>query len=963
MSKKVNQFMFLLTVAAVIMSSAIGTTTVYADDGGPTGESSQPVASGDEVTPPDPTGGEVTPSEPTGGEVTPVDEGQPAAVVEAQPVVEETVSVAEVLDQLPAGTDLVVVNEAGEVQPLATEAAAEIIATGDPMWCPSTPAAGGCTGSYGNFKDLIAALELDAASGSPVYTGAGVIWVEKTYNGNDDFQIAFDGTKLTQLTDLTILGGWDGGLTSTTSGTSKTDVSMVFVNWLGNVTIENMDIVAADGAAATFGLGVANHGDITLNNVSVNGTIGANGAKLSNTLGSGDVLITNSEFNNNASGNGLLVESKGTITLDTVQANDNSLTGASLENCSYLGGQCQGSGLVTVTSSTTGNQFNGNQFEGLVINSGGGIVVDHVTANNNDLNGASLTSTDTAVNGNVTVTQSQFDLSKHGTGLEIVSDGNISLTDIEASGNKNMGASLDTTDGTGTITVNASVPAVPSSFTGNNGTGLHAESGSTITLTDVTASNNEANGAYLDAVSNITVTNGTFNNNVHFSSPADPGIYANSHGGNITLNNVSADNNELGAGAVLSTSGIGVVNVTGGHFNGNGTFGVQAQSQDGNINLTGITASLNVVKGAYLNSGGLGNIFVNNSTFIENGTYGIYAATNKGNITLDTVTVIGDNGVDDGAVGPDNLTDYGAVLSTGNGGKVYVTNSNFTLNTEAGLRIISSGQVNLNTVLADQNGGNGVEVYSTYTYNCHCADSKVVSIEVNVDGSTFTNNGDYGLMVKPGPTGTLVFGTASTFGGNGLGDYLLDSSGPAECTTCGCDVPPTPVKDPNVVDVPFTGGKPVKQDYENFSSTILRLPNGNTAQINSPFQGSSTLEGLLEKDLPGKLGAGTKFVDGMNISLIDENGKPTTDENGTIVLKFKVPEDAHGKFSVLFWDPTLNDGAGGWIQMPIYEAGTSFPLNPDDPEDGRTIISGVKQEGDIVTLTVNFPGIFILTSR
>jgi hypothetical protein len=214
----------------------------------------------------------------------------------------------------------------------------------------------------------------------------------------------------------------------------------------------------------------------------------------------------------------------------------------------------------------------------------------------------------------------------------------------------------------------------------------------------------------------------------------------------------------------------------------------------------------------------------------------------------------------------------------------------------------------------------------------------------------------------------LVFvAPSSTFGGNGLGDFLLDSSEPAACEKCGCDdenKPPTDSKEPNIVDVPFKGGTPVELDYESFASTILRLPNGNTAEFIYPeFGGFGNLEGVLEEDLPGKLGAGVDFVDGVNISLTDENGNIVTNEDGTITIKFKLPEDGHGTYSILYWDPTLKDGKGGWVQLPLYEIGTIFPLNPDKPEDGRTVLSGVKQVGDTITVTVNFPGLFILTAQ
>ena len=119
----------------------------------------------------------------------------------------------------------------------------------------------------------------------------------------------------------------------------------------------------------------------------------------------------------------------------------------------------------------------------------------------------------------------------------------------------------------------------------------------------------------------------------------------------------------------------------------------------------------------------------------------------------------------------------------------------------------------------------------------------------------------------------------------------------------------------------------------------------------------------MEKDLPGKLGAGTNFVDGINISLTDAEGNPSPDGNGTITISFKLPKDAQGEYSILFWDPTLNNGKGGWVELPVYEAGTRFRLNPDDPNDSRIVTSGVQRIGDTVVVTVNFSGIFVLVSR
>jgi hypothetical protein len=925
MQKKLYQFMLALTMIAVVMA---GTTPVHADDGT---------------------------TEPAGAEEQPVEESAPEESAPAE-------TVEEILEQVPEGIELIVVSEEG-VEPLASEEAAEIILEGDPMWCPDgvTPGDITCTGSFGDFASLIAALSADAASVTPVYTGNGVIWVEDSYAGNDDDQIEFNGSVLTTLQNLTIRGGWSGGNDTNITGTSSADVSMVFVNWTGNITISDLAITAGDDAG--FGLFVDNVGTISLDNVSVNGTTEntfgfGDGAVLNAT---GDVDISNSQFDGNE-GNGLQVESGGTIDLDTVSASTNTLTGAFLDSCLYgsvTAGLCAGSGAVTITSATS-NLFNDNDFNGLVVDAGGGIAMDHVQANANALNGAFLTSADDDGTGNVSVDQSEFNGNSNGSGLDVLTDGNIGVTNTNAFSN-NTGAILDTTSGTSAINVSDSNFGVDIT-TGNDGTGLHAESGSTIDLNNVVASYNGANGAYLTAEGNITVNNSTFNENVHFNFPQDPGLYAKSHGGDITLSNVIASGNDFGAGSVLSTGNTGAINITSGQFDGNGTFGLQAQGQDGDITINGITASFNMAKGTYLSTYGLGNIIINNSGFVENGSVGIYANTSEGNINLDNDTVTGDNGIDDGAPGADDLTDYGAVLK---GNNIFVSNSSFNLNTEVGLRVVAGGQVDLVNVTADQNGGNGVEVYSTNSGSSVCPDEAVVNIVVNADGGTFTANIGYGLMVKPGPGGNLVFINPSTFGGNGLGDYLLDLSAPSESGDCGHkDETPSDSKGPKIVQVPATGGTPVVQECDLFSSTILELPNGTWINVGCPFEGFSNLEEILQENLPGELGAGTNFSAGITVSLTDDGGNTTLNEDGTITINFKIPEDSRGRgYSILFWDPTLNGGAGGWVEIPLYEFGTSFPLTPGDPADERLIVSGVQQIGDIMTITVNFPGVFVLVAR
>ncbi len=81
--------------------------------------------------------------------------------------VEAAPSVAEIVDAAPEGTQVVVMDATGQPLPLASEAAAAMLLTGDPMWCPDGKLPGdvGCTASHSGFN----------ASGYDPATGNGLI--------------------------------------------------------------------------------------------------------------------------------------------------------------------------------------------------------------------------------------------------------------------------------------------------------------------------------------------------------------------------------------------------------------------------------------------------------------------------------------------------------------------------------------------------------------------------------------------------------------------------------------------------------------------------------------------------------------------------------------------------------------------------------------------------------------------
>lgn len=303
----------------------------------------------------------------------PLATNEPAATDE--PVVEEEITVAEVLEQLPEGTQIIVVDEEGNLEPLATEEAAEIVAEADPMWCPAGTVI--VTADCVNAANVTLLLPMLASKDAD---GVIYFYTPTTYSTND---ATFNGTNtdIDQLADnsLTLQGGWDGSTTLassiTFSGNSVFSVPIEVINWQGNVTVNDLTVNGTSGNKA--GLEISSSGDVTLNNVSAS----ANGAKYGSLIYSfSSLLIQNSIFNNNgstASGWGLFAYAPGSspspITLINVQASGNSTGGAYIDT----------DGNATVSNSKFENNTSGYGLD--ASNVKGTLTLSDVTFNGNCL--------------------------------------------------------------------------------------------------------------------------------------------------------------------------------------------------------------------------------------------------------------------------------------------------------------------------------------------------------------------------------------------------------------------------------------------------------------------------------------------------------------------------------------------------------------------------------------------------
>lgn len=505
-------------------------------------------------------------------------------------------------------------------------------------------------------------------------------------------------------------------------------------------------------------------------------------------------------------GYGLEVITDGTISLTAVQANDNYLFGTHLK----------GSSVSISNGELPRSTFNKNGKEGLKIETTGTVLLDGIEANGNSLAGAvisagaKVTILRSFFSGNFSYTSSYCKgKTYYGFGLQVVTAGDISMSNVTADDNYLYGASL----------TGKTMLISDSSFS-SNGTGIlsdHIGSGLTIKstgtnsivdLAGVTANGNQLYGANITAEGNVSVAYSFFSGNQSYykdcggtkssgGSSSGGSSSGGSNGGktcqncktvydgyglqivttgNISLNHVEAEKNYL-YGARLDGN---TVNVGYSTFNENASPTVQGQTptgrgleviSDGNTSLWDVKANNNQLFGADVQAGG--NVTIN-SSFFNNNKYTVSTSC-KGNTTAGYGLKVTATGTI--FLGPDEDPEPVNNEASGNGAEgailngqttVEVVDSLFNNNGANGLTVTANDTVTLNNVEATGNKGNGAEVTSACTKIVH------------VDGGKYASNSKYGLKVVKG---TYEQGsTAPTFTGNGSGGLFQDTS---TCVTSG----------------------------------------------------------------------------------------------------------------------------------------------------------------------------------
>jgi hypothetical protein len=460
----INNTIKLIVLFVFLFSIIAPASSVLADDSTPPAETSEavdePVEEGtlpQEDTAPEAetSGSEELDSEAPAAEI-PAGEPTIEEPTTELPVVAEETEAAEepVLAQLPEGTDVVVLDNEGQVMSLVAQETAQVIANSDPMWCPDgvDPIAltGGCTDGFQSMSALLTTL---AGASQPAQNGT--IWIQSTYSSsNEPFgtsSITIDGFAYSSWRNysLAIMGGWDGPGTNTASGTTTFSGDRFrIINWRNDVTVRNLIIEnASNGPGLEVEIDLAGSGsdsnpayDITLDNVIVRNNMDDFGAFLYNSESPGSVTVTNSQFINTGNNrDGLYITARGNVTLQNVDATDNGDEGVEIDNSTGLLGS-----MVQVTGST----FNNNGGNGLRVTSEGDITLVDVTADSNGGDGAHLDNSSGANDDNITVVKSTF-INNNDDGLDARSNDNITLINVTAQNNNNDGAFLSTATNSG----------------------------------------------------------------------------------------------------------------------------------------------------------------------------------------------------------------------------------------------------------------------------------------------------------------------------------------------------------------------------------------------------------------------------------------------------------------------------------------------------------------------------------
>ena len=567
---------------------------------------------------------------------------------------------------------------------------------------------------------------------------------------------------------------------------------------LTNVTLNNNSTASAPGNGG--GLHITGPGDSMISNCSVTeNSASAEGGGLWN--GAGIMTVVNTTIDNNttvgdgaAQGGAGIFNAGGTLNVNGGSITNNSTTGTSTSG----GGILNDLGVLTVTDTEI--------IANTSIRAGGGI-------EDNSAAGNTLTLTNVTLNGNSTASSPG-----NGGGLHITGPGDSMISDCTVTENSASAEGGGLWNGAGVMTV-VNTNIVSNTTVGDGadqgGAGIFNAGGTLIVVggsinNNTTTGTSTSGGGILNDMGVLTVTGTPISGNT--SVRAGGGIEDNSTEGNtLTLSNVTLSNNTTGAtpgnGGGLHITGPGDSMISdctvtensasaegGGLWNGSGIMTVVNTTVDNNIasgndadhggggifnnggtlNINGETQITNNMSTGTAGSGGgllstAGNVTIENTTFTGNSANRAGGAIEiiDGDLTFNASSMI--NNDVNGTAGTPAPGNGGGFHVTGTSGTMIFTNSDF-MDNEAGREggalwnqsgttmTVTGCTIDGNTSFGADITNGGAGIFNN-------------SGELVITSSTISNNMDMGATAAGGgihnKTDGSVTVTTSTISSNG----------------------------------------------------------------------------------------------------------------------------------------------------------------------------------------------------
>lgn len=556
------------------------------------------------------------------------------------------------------------------------------------------------------------------------------------------------------------------------------------------------------------GLYLFSKGTITINNTSAEDN-GETGAYVDNDIADavGNVVITNSSFTRNGTGSanlfsGLYINSRGTVSLYTINANEND-DASLIHDAVYID---NGTNAATPKPvSILNSEFARNASNGLYVNSRGAITVTGVYVGENGTGGAVIENSDAATPQPVTIKTSEFS-SNGGQGLYIESKGAVTVTDANAHDNNNGNGMTIFNDGSGAKgDVKVTCTKGTCNFSNNNFQGVSIESLGNIVLSKIDAKNNFTGATLINVglpdnnSKTVTISDCYFSDNTNSTKW---GLRVQSKGA-ITLKNVDAGNNAgfgISLDNHLSPTNAGVI-FTGrsdrSWVGNNGGYGMNIYSL-GKVVVSKINASNNAQYGLGIDNDDegaeKGSVIITDAEVSRN-IVNDYTAPNyyslnvisRGAITLTQVYVNGNGDRQDTDDDGDETmaVDGGAFLD--NRSSTALVKPGITLtNVDCydnfgegsrygdGLVALSYGNISIKNIGADNNSG-----YGAYLDNMYSGSTGTITLaRTGTFTNQFNNNGNSGLYAQSNAAITVGYVNSN---GNGNADgkdgVYLDNSG------------------------------------------------------------------------------------------------------------------------------------------------------------------------------------------